>query len=141
MPVRPQIFLSHASENGFEADLLQTVIETLLHDLDVKVWAYQRDQAGDERKVGESLKERIRESAAAILLISPETLRSGTTQWMELAYADAFDVPTFILLHRMTFESLRRRKSGVPPLLLAGHCTPAVEWRKLEQELRTCCQK
>jgi hypothetical protein len=141
MPVRPQIFLSHASENAFEANLLQMAIETLLRDLGVSVWTYQRDQAGDERNVGASLKERVRESVAAIMLISPETLRSGATQWMELAYADAFDVPTFVLLHHMTFESLTRRKKGVPPLVLAGHCTPAVEWRKLEQALRACCQR
>lgn len=140
MPSRPQIFVSHASDNAFEVDLLQMAIETLLRDLHVRVWAYRRDQAGDERNVGESLKDRIRESAAAIMLISPETLRSGATQWMELAYADAFNVPTFILLHRLTFAGLRRQ-SGVPPLVLASHCTPAVEWRTLEQELRACCQR
>ena len=112
----------------------------MMQDLNVEVWSYRRDQSGAERRISEALKERVRTSVATIMLLSPETLRSGATQWMELAYADAFNIPTFILLHRMTFESLRQTQSGVPPLVLASHCTPATEWQRLVPQWRTCCQ-
>ena len=141
MSTKPQIFLSHASANAFEAELLQAALEMLLQDLGVSVWAYRRDQAGNQRNVGESLKDKVRESAALIILLSPETLSSGGTQWMELAYADAYEVPTFILLHRLTFESLLRQETGVPPLVLSSHCTLAIEWKKIGPQLNECCER
>ena len=134
-----QIFLSYAGEDGFEASLLQTAIETLLRDLGVLVWTYDRDQAGDQRHIGSSLRDRVRESVAAIILVSQFTLQSGATQWMELAYADAFAVPTFVLLHHITFDVLKGSETDVPPLVLEGQCTPAVSWRLLESDLRRCC--
>lgn len=135
---QPQIFLSHASEDVFEATLLQSAIEKLLDDLKVAVWTYGRDQAPDERSIGASLRDRIKQCSAAIILISQFTLESGATQWMELAYADAFGIPTFILLHHLTFEDLKRADRGIPPLVLEGQCTPASEWKLLENGLRHC---
>ncbi len=67
-------------------------------------------------------------------------LKSGATQWMEIAYAYAFGIPTFILLHHLTFEELKRADRGVPPLILEGQCTPAGEWRSLENDLRKLLQ-
>src|SRR2546423_1521785 len=135
----PQIFISHADEDAFEASLLQSYLETILDDLSVRVWSYKRDQAKDERSVGKSIRERVRESVAVIMVVSPFTLESGATQWMELAYADAFGVPTFVLLHHITFEELKSR-SGVPPLILEGQCTPAIDWCSLDNPLRRCCE-
>jgi len=135
----PQIFLSYADEDAFEASLLQSSVETLLNDLKVRVWTYKRDQAGDERNIGRGLRERIRESSAVIMLISQFTLASGATQWMELACADAFDVPTFVLLHHVTFDTIKHSEKGVPPLLLQRQCTLAVDWQQLEPDLRRCC--
>jgi len=130
-----QIFLSHAGEDAFEAGLLQVQLENSLSDLGARVWSYKRDQAGDERNVGSSIRERVRESAAVIMLVSQYTLEAGATQWMELAYADAFDIPTFVLMHHITFDDLKR-SSGVPPLVLEGQSTQAVNWRSVEAELR-----
>jgi hypothetical protein len=130
-----QIFLSHADEDAFEAELLQLQLENSLSDHGVRVWSYKRDQAGDERNIGSSIRERVRESAAVIMLVSQYTIGSGATQWMELAYADAFNIPTFVLMHHMTFEDLKR-SSGVPPLVLQGQSMPAVNWRSVEAELR-----
>lgn len=135
----PQIFLSYADEDDFEASLLQSYLENYPADLHVRVWSYNRDQAKDERSIGGSIRERVRESIAVIMLVSRFTLESGATQWMELAYADAFEIPSFVLLHHITFEDLKG-KSGVPPLILEGQCTPAIEWRSLEGDLRRCCE-
>jgi hypothetical protein len=140
MTDRPQIFLSYAGPDGFEADLLQTVLERVLADLNVLVWTYERDQPADQRGIGESLRDRVRESRAAVILLSRHTLDFGATQWMELAYADAFNVPTFILLHHMTFAELRKSDRGIPPLVLESQCTPAREWQLLERPLRRCCR-
>ena len=134
-----QIFLSYAGEDAFEASLLQRCIENLLGDIGVRVWTYRRDQAGDERNIGRSLKERVRESSVVIMLISQFTLSSGATQWMELAYADAFDIPTFVLLHHISFDDLTHSEKGVPPLIIEGQCTPAIDWQSLESELRRYC--
>ena len=139
MATSSQIFLSYAGENGFEASLLQWTLERLLADLEVTVWTFKRDQSRSEREVAESLRERIRESTAAIVLVSPSTLETGATQWMELAYADAFDVKTFVLLHQLTYEDLRKSDRDLPPLLMQGQCSPAIEWRGLEAELREAC--
>jgi hypothetical protein len=134
---RHQIFLSYAGEDAFEAELLQYALEQILADLSVRVWTYQRDQKGDERSIGKSLKERVRESVATVFLVSPSTLRSGAAQWMELAYSDAYEVPTFVILHRLTFGGLRSRHTGVPPLLLEGQCNLSTEWKKVIDALRT----
>jgi len=63
-------------------------------------------------------------------LFSPDTLESGASQWMELAYADAFEVKTFILLHHLKFLDLKEKATGVPPLLLSSQCNSAMEWKK-----------
>lgn len=131
-----KIFLSYSGEDSFEASLLQFAYESLLSDLGVKVWTYQRDQSKNERDISASLKKRVKESKATIFLVSPYTLKSGAAQWMELAYSDAFDIPTFVLLHHLTYNDLKNREKGVPPLLLAGQCNQALEWRSIEQDLR-----
>ena len=69
--------------------MLQYAIEKILADINAVVWTYERDQRSDERNIGQSLKDRVREFNAAIFLVSPSTLNAGATQWMELAYADA----------------------------------------------------
>jgi hypothetical protein len=46
---------------------------------------------------------------------------------MELAYADAFEVKTFVLLHHLNFFDLKQRATGVPPLLLSSQCNSAME--------------
>lgn len=135
----PQIFLSYAGEDAFEASLLQRCIDDLLGDIGVRVWTYRRDQAGDERNIGSSLKERVRESYVVIMLVSQFTLSSGATQWMELAYADAFDIPTFVLLHHISFDDLTHSERDVPPLITEGQCTPASDRQSLESELRRYC--
>ena len=131
-----EIFLSYSGKDSFEASLLQFAIEQLLGDLGAKVWTYERDQAKSERQIGKSLKVRVQKSAAAIFLASPSTFDSGASQWMELAYADAFDVPIFVLLHQMTFKALRAMDEGVPPLLLEGQCNPASEWKTIVAAIR-----
>ena len=102
----------------------------------VMVWTFERDQRGDERNVSESLKNVVRESMAVVFLLSPYTIESGAAQWMELAYADAFGIPTFVLLHHLTYEELVRIERGVPPLVRQSQCTPAIEFRKMEADLR-----
>jgi len=136
---QPEIFLSYAGEDGFEAALLQLCLERVLEDLNVRVWTYERDQSGTERSVASGLRDRMRDSVAAIILISPHTLDGGATQWMELAYADAFGRPTFLLLHHLTYDQLKKSERGVPPLVLQGQCVPARDWRTLEGELRSAC--
>lgn len=131
-----QIFLSYSGEAAFEASLLQYAIEQILGDLNATVWTYQRDQARDERSVGVSLKDRVRESSATVFLVSPGALSAGAAQWMELAYADAYGVPTFVILHRLTFAELRRRERGVPPLLIESQCNPSSEWKSVVESLR-----
>lgn len=131
-----QIFLSYAGDDAFEADLFQYAIEHILSDLGVNVWTYQRDQKSEERSIGKSLKERVRESVATIFLVSPSTLKAGAAQWMELAYSDAYEIPTFVLLHKLRFADLRSRHRGVPPLLLEGQCNTSADWRKVVEALR-----
>lgn len=131
-----KMFLSHAHQDRFEAELLQIALEDILRDLSVKVWTYGRDQSADERNVAVSLPGVIKECAAVVFLLSPAT---GPTQWMELAYADAFGIPTFILLHKTTFEKLRSSKLGAPPLILSGQCTDAIDWRTLISKIRESC--
>jgi hypothetical protein len=130
------IFLSYSGKDSFEAGLLQFAMEQLMSDLAVKVWTYERDQAKSERQIGKSLKLRVQNSAAAVFLASPSTFDSGAAQWMELAYADAFDIPIFVLLHRLTFQDLKSMEAGVPPLLLEGQCNPSSEWKAVVTEIR-----
>jgi hypothetical protein len=138
---RKQVFLSYSGREAFEASLLQYALEQALADVHARVWTYERDQAKDERAIAQSLKQRVQESKATVFLLSTATLDAGATQWMELAYSDAFRVPTFVLLHGLSFADLRKRESGVPPLLLAGECTAAVEWKSVLSQVRKCLVK
>jgi TIR domain len=131
-----QVFISYSGRDAFEAGLLQYALETMLVDEEVVVWTFQRDQARSEKEIARSLRDRVRESAAVIFLVSPDTLDSGATQWMELAYADAFAVTTFILLHHLDFRDLKRRETGVPPLLLSSQCNSASEWRIVVEDIK-----
>jgi hypothetical protein len=135
-----QLFLSYAGEDAFEASLLQYALENLLAEFPVRVWSYHRDQVSSQRSIAGSLKERVRGSVATVFLVSPGTMASGATQWMELAYSDAFEVPTFVLLHHITYAELRSREKGVPPLLLEGQCTGAQDWRRVTEDIRKCCR-
>src|SRR6266481_5402532 len=107
-----QIFVSYSGRDAFEANLLQYALETMLVDEEVVVWTFQRDQVRSQKEIARSLRDCVRESAAVVFLVSPDTLDSGATQWMELAYADAFEVETFILLHHLDFRDLQRREKG-----------------------------
>jgi 1,4-dihydroxy-2-naphthoate octaprenyltransferase len=71
MADRPLIFLSHAGANSFEASLIQFAFENLLIDFNVMLWSYVRDQDGDERTSGKSLKKKIGESWAVIFFVNP----------------------------------------------------------------------
>jgi len=127
---RARVFLSHASDDAFEASLLQFAVEHILAHLGISVWAYRRDQPRDERDIAGSLKAQVRQSDAVIFLLSPSSLDMSLTQWMELAYADAFDKPVFILLHRVKFAELAARSQDVPPLVLASQCNDAaLDWQ------------
>ena len=136
-PERPQIFLSYSSDDSCEPSLLVYAIETLLANAHVRVWTYQRDQTGDTRSVATSLKDQVRRSKAMVFFASPSTLKLGAAQWMELAYADAADVPTYVLLHRITYAKLKMKERGVPPFITEGLCTPSLEWRRVVDELRS----
>jgi hypothetical protein len=133
------IFLSYPGDHSVEAELLQFAYETLLADINAKVWTYERDQAKEEKAIAESLKSRIKASKAMVFLVTPSTLDKGAAQWMELAYADAFGVPTFILLHRLSYQELKTREAGVPPLLLAAQCNSSKQWREIVEGLRQYC--
>ena len=137
MPGKKQVFLSYSSENEFEAGLLQFALETMLADLDITVWSYQRDQARNQRGIADSLKACIQRSKATIFLVSPHTLAAGAAQWMELAYSDAFGIPTFVLLHHVSFRELKSKK-GIPPFLLEVQCNAAVDWKNIFPDLRAC---
>ena len=89
----PQIVISYAAQDEFEADLLKFALETLLADVDAGAW-------------------------------------------MELAYADAFEVGTFVLLHHLQYGDLMTSDSSVPPLLLAGQCNAAKDWRTVVEDIR-----
>lgn len=130
-----QIFISYSGRDEFEASLLQYALEEMLGG-EVFAWTFQRDQARSEKEIARSLKDRVRESAAVIFLVSSETLESGASQWMELAYADAFDVPTFVLLHHLKFNDLRQKATGVPPLLLSSQCNSAIDWKSVVEDIR-----
>jgi hypothetical protein len=137
-PTQSQIFLSYSGDDACEASLLQFALETLLAARGVRVWTYQRDQGSSTRSVNTSLKEQISVSRAAVFLASPSTIKGGAVQWMELAYADAFKIPTFVLLHRITFAKLKTKERGVPPFLVEGQCTRSTDWRHIVDDLRSC---
>ena len=138
---KPLVFISYAARDEFEADLLKFALETLLADVGVGAWTFQQDQNRAERDIAESLKERVKSSCAMIFLVSPTTLERGATQWMELAYADAFGVPTFVLLHHLQYDDLKTSDNGVPPLLLAGQCNAATDWRAVVEDIRAYITK
>lgn len=131
-----QVFISYSGHDAFEANLLQFVLESLLVDYGVTAWTFQRDQRHSEKEIARSLKERVKQSIATIFLVSPTTLESGATQWMELAYSDAFDVETFVLLHHLDYQELKSRERGVPPLLLSSQCNSALEWRQIVNDIK-----
>lgn len=131
-----QVFISYSGRDAFEASLLQYAIESLLGDEGVAAWTFQRDQALSEKEIAGSLKARVSESFVTVFLVSPDTLDSGTTQWMELAYADAFNITTFVLLHHLDFGDLRKRTTNVPPLLLSSQCNSASEWKAVIESIR-----
>ena len=132
----PQIFISYSGHDAFEASLLQFALEVILAEEGAVVWTFQSDQARSEKEIARSLKARVRESLATVFLVSPETLESGATQWMELAYADAFGVETFILLHHLDYRTLKQKERGVPPLLLSSQCNSATEWKNVAQDIQ-----
>ena len=129
-----QVFISYSGRDEFEASLLQLTLEQLLEKEGVVAWTFQRDQERSEKEIALSLKNHVRESAASIFLVSPDTLESGASQWMELAYADAFDVRTFVLLHHLKFQDLKEA-TGVPPLLLSSQCNSAMEWKSVVEDI------
>jgi len=135
------VFLSYSGHDAFEASLLQYAVETMLAAEFLRVWTYQRDQARSERDVASALKARLRDSLAMLFLVSPSTLDGGAAQWMELAYADAFNVRTFILLHHLSFQELKAREAGVPPLLLASQCNQAMQWKEVVGDLRVLAKE
>jgi hypothetical protein len=134
--VRFQVFLSYAGDDGFEASLLQYAIEQMLADMHVIVWTYERDQRRHEGTIGKSIKDHVSESHAMVFLLSSSTLSGGAAQWMELAYADREGIPTFIILHHLTFDQLKKRKRGVPPMLLERQCNASAEWKRIVESLR-----
>ena len=135
------VFLSYSGHDAFEASLLQYAVETTLAAEFLRVWTYQRDQERSERDVASALKARLRDSLAMLFLVSPSTLDGGAAQWMELAYADAFNVRTFILLHHLSFQELKAREAGVPPLLLASQCNQAMQWKEVVGDLRVLAKE
>lgn len=131
-----QVFISYAGHDAFEASLLQYAIESMLGSQQVTAWTYQRDQSRSEKEIAAALKENVRKSIATVFLVSPITIDGGAAQWMELAYADAFDVKTFVLLHHLDYNELKTREHGVPPLLLASQCNSASQWKAIIEDLR-----
>lgn len=115
---------------------MQYALETLLVDEGIVAWTFQRDQARTEKEIAQSLKQQVRESVATVFLVSPATLDGGSTQWMELAYSDAFGVDTFVLLHHLDYQELKRREHGVPPLLLSSQCNSALDWKVIAEDIR-----
>jgi hypothetical protein len=130
-----QIFVSYSGHDSFEAELLQFAIEKSLGNDIVSAWTFQRDQKCSEKEIAKSLKTKVKESIATIFLVSPTTLESGATQWMELAYSDAFDVETYVLLHHISYTELKSKESGVPPLLLSSQCNDATDWKNVISEI------
>ena len=129
-----KIFISYSGHDAFEASLLQFAFESLLGP-SVVAWTYQRDQGKSEKDIAQSIKARIKESIATLFLVSPSTIDGGAAQWMELAYSDAFDVQTYVLLHHLTYQELKNQTHGVPPLLLSSQCNDAINWKEIVSEV------
>jgi TIR domain len=134
--VKSQVFISYSGHDAFEASLLQYAIEKMLASERVKAWTYQRDQERSEKEIAAALKESVRKSLATVFIVSPSTIDGGGAQWMELAYADAFGVKTFVLLHHLEYRELKAKERGVPPLLLASQCNSALQWKVIVKDLR-----
>ena len=98
---KAQVFISYSGHDAFEASLLQFAIETMLVAEQVTAWTFQRDQQRSEKDIATALKKSVRESIATVFIVSPSTIDGSAAQWMELAYSDAFDVKTFVLLHHL----------------------------------------
>lgn len=137
----PQIFISYSGHDEFEAGLLQFALEKLLEEKNVTAWTFQRDQKRSEKEIANSLKDRVKQSIATVFLVSPSTLESGATQWMELAYSDAFNVETYVLLHHLKYQDLKEREKGVPPLLLSSQCNSANEWKQVANDIKKLLEK
>lgn len=127
-----QVFISYSGDDEFEADLLKFALETSLQNKNVVAWIFQKDQKKSEKEIAQSLKARVKESIATIFLVSPTT---GPAQWTELAYADAFNIETFILLHHLSYNELKNKGINAPPLLLSSHCNDAVEWKNIVTDI------
>lgn len=136
-----QIFISYSSHNEFEATLLQFAIEKLLEDKKVSVWTFQKDQKCSEKEVANSIKQKVKESIATVFLVSPYTLKSGATQWMELAYSHAFNVETYILLHNLSYKDLQTKGRSIPPLVTSSQCNLATKWELIINKMGTLCEK
>jgi hypothetical protein len=134
-PETKQIFLSYSGEDECEAGLLQFALETLLASNAIYVWTYKRDQLACTRSIGLSIKEQVKKSTALIFIASPNTVKGGATQWMELGYADAFNIQTYVLLHRITYAKLKMKERGAAPFLTEGQCSPLSSWRQIADEL------
>jgi len=132
-----QVFISYSGRDEFEASLLQYALERILENEGVVAWTFQRDQGRSERDIAQSLKHRVQESVASIFLVSPDTLDSGASQWMELAYADAFDVKTFILLHHLTFDELKQRAQECHHYSCRANVIPRWTGRRLLRTLES----
>ena len=138
---KPQIFISYSGHDEFEAGLLQFAFEKLLADKNVTAWTYRRDQKRSENEIAKSIKSRIKQSIATVFLVSPSTLKYGATQWMELAYSDAFEVDTFVLLHHLKYQELKENRKGIPPFLLSSQCNSANEWRSVAGDIKKMLKK
>jgi len=138
---KAQVFISYSGHDAFEASLLQFAIETMLSTERVTAWTFQRDQQRSEKEIATSLKQSVRESVATVFLVSPSTIDGGAAQWMELAYSDAFDVKTFVLLHHLDYNELKSKDRGVPPLLLASQCNAAQQWKVIIDDIRSLVKR
>jgi len=136
-PTSRKIFLSHSRDDSCEASLLQFAMETLLKPFTVTVWSYQRDQSPTTRSVASTLKDQVKGSVATVFLASPSTIKGGASQWMELAYADAFSIPTYVLLHRINYRNIKIKERNVAPFLTEGQCSPSTEWRTIIHDLKS----
>lgn len=139
--IKKQIFISYAGHDAFEAGLLQFAIEKVFEKKGITTWTFQRDQKRSEKEIANSLKQKVKESIATIFLVSPHTINNGATQWMELAYSDAFDVETFVLLHHLTYQDIKNQERGVPPLLLSSQCNSATDWKLVLDDIGTLLEK
>lgn len=134
---KAQVFISYSGHDAFEASLLQFAIETMLAPEQVTAWTFQRDQQRSEKEIAAALKKSVQESVATVFIVSPSTIDGGAAQWMELAYSDAFNVKTFVLLHHLDYSELKSKDRGVPPLLLVSQCNDAQQWKAIVEDIRS----